>query len=196
MRLGDLFFAGNWRTIPLEGLTFPGGCSQCGKETSEIRRIRGEAKSSVLGVLGQLAAISSTVTVTVPHCTECQSALRRRRAKWMIVGAALGALLGGAMAWSMSFERLAEDASWQSFYRGAAFFVGVALGLAGGWYRGGLRLPVRVRRYSKKDETIQIWFENPDYRKEFVALRESGTETAGDGETPNRAKRKRRTRKR
>ena len=46
-------------------------------------------------------------------------------------------------------------------------------------------------------EAVALVYEkNPDYRKEFVALRESGTETAGDGETPNRAKRKRRTRKR
>ena len=196
MRMGDFFFAGNWHTVPLEGLTFPGGCSKCGEDTDTIREIKGDAKASVFGVLGQFAGISEVVTITIPHCTKCQAEQRRRRVKWMIAGLGVGAVLGGAMAWSMSFDRFDGNQGWQVFYRGAAFFIGVGLGLAGGWYRGGQRLPVRIRRYSDKEKTLQIWFENPDYRKEFDKLRTARPSASDEAASRHGAKGKRRSRKR
>lgn len=197
MDLSGLFATGPWIVAPVKGLVFPGSCCGCGAETDRVREFSGPAKASVGGVLRQFGGVTSSLAVTIPFCADCEAALRRRRRIWTVLGVTIGGVFGATLAATMRPGQLVGAESWHEVVRALTFVVVTALGAIGGWYRGGRRLPVRLRDYSEKNGTVKLWFRRPEYGRAFEELLEARShetlsERARPRKGPTRRKRRRR----
>lgn len=166
------FIFGLWVVMPLARLLFPNRCCRCGEETKERFAFRGAASTSVLGVVKMFGGVGTTVDVPVPFCTTCQKKRRRRK----ILGAVAGLFIGIALIVTVllalpEFTSSVVEAGAQPFAIVVVLFVALALFAYAGWIRLGGSEPIRLRRYSVKDKTVEVWFERSDYRKDVERLR-------------------------
>lgn len=157
-----------WLTLQVEGMVFPARCCRCGESTKASKAFKGNAKSSVTGVLGQLGGVERSLTVTIPLCGSCQNTQRRRKIASMVAGAVLVSALG--VAGAATFPFTTTDAMASIGYRVAIVIVCAIVGMGLGLARTVRREPVRLRSYSERDGTVQVWFENPDFRASVVEL--------------------------
>ncbi len=156
--------------MQLSSLTFPACCCRCGEPTDDEREFMGVANPGVLGALGQLGGFERTVTIPMPFCADCQRARRRKSVCGVLIGLSIGGILGAGAAAMASLEGWAVSGEMELAWRAALVIAGLCLGALFGRRRLGQGEPVRLRRYSIQDKTVQIWFENPSYRAEVAEL--------------------------
>ena len=163
-----------WLTLPVEGMAFPARCCRCGEKTEAWKVFESTARATVKSVIGQLGGVVSKLSVKVPFCERCGGAQRRRRRVGVLVGLGVGVAFGMAAVAILPFSGLSSAAA---FMARAAILVSIAVG---GASIGASQLaghePVKLRDYDERRGTVQIWFENPDYRASVEDL-------MGDGPT-------------
>ena len=166
----DLLDFKAWVTIPLARLVFPYECSRCGSETDASIELSGQPGTSVFVVMGLFAGVERVVMLRVPFCADCQRAYRRRRYLWalagLVAGIGLGLIVAGVMAPAEDYWVGLTSERWRALSLGCC----TLLGVAAGYSRAGLLTPVRLRRYSREEQTVEMWFERPEYREEVKKL--------------------------
>jgi hypothetical protein len=154
---------GGWSLLPIRRVRFPRECCRCGRPTNDLGEFVGDARFTVGTALGQLVALRRSVTIPVPFCGACQRARRRTKIRGAVVGALAAAGLVVALLWLVPLGELAEGFDLALLVGGLLVLAGI-LGAQAGWLRLGGRDPVRLRRWSAPDGTVQAWFERPAFR--------------------------------
>lgn len=166
--LTEMLF-GEWLTLSVSNLVFPALCCRCGAETTDRFDFRGGARLTPLGAIGLLGGIEKVIEVPVPFCAHCRAARQRRKLIGLALGVILGLSLGLALTSLVPLGALAGQ-EWELPARVALVAVAAAVGAAAGWVRLGGREPVRLRRFSAAEGSVELWFERPDYRGKVAAL--------------------------
>jgi hypothetical protein len=163
------FFFGTWTTMPLDRLRFPAKCCRCGTKTERAFSFRGESTFSPTSMARQLTGLATTVDVPVPFCEPCQARRRHRKLVGALIGLGGGLSFGGAAMWLFP---LAEhfDASTARALQIIIVLAISVLGAYAGWLRLGGMDPVKIRRYSEKEGTLQAWFEQAEYRADVETI--------------------------
>lgn len=161
------FKPGGWRTVSLDHLVFPKNCCGCNKPTKSVQTFKGEAKASVIDVMSLFAGVEHSVSLSVPFCDSCRQFLSRKKFRAAVGAMILGATLGILVASIVPLNALEQTA--MILARGGIITALGLLGFFAGYNKSGGQ-PLTLRRYSPDDQTVQIWFSNPTYRKEFEKL--------------------------
>jgi hypothetical protein len=151
-----------WITVMTRYLVMPPCCVNClGRhERFHPYKVGATVWTIYFLSLGQVHE-TREYTVDIPTCKKCyQQSLWRGRIRGMIAGLLFGSILSGLLFWGTEIEN-------KALLIPICLVIGGLFGLViGGGANAGL--PVRLKNYSLKHNTLMVRFGRPQYQQRFL----------------------------